>query len=67
MKIHHSQFTNKEMTYDIRLEIITCKVCGSKVKRYNWLKHLKTKTHKKKAKAEDLTHLAGVMETMLET
>ena len=47
------------MTYDIRMESITCEVCGSKVKRYNWLKHVQTKTHKKKAKDEDLTHLAG--------
>ena len=50
------------MTYDIRMQIITCEVCGSKVKRYNWLKHLQTKTHKKKANDEDRTHLAGVMD-----
>ena len=50
------------MTYDIRMETIICEVCGSKVKRYNWLRHLQTKTRKKKAKDEDLTHLAGVMD-----
>ena len=53
---------NEMMTYHFRMEIIHCEVCGSKVKRYNWLKHLETKTHKRKAKDEDLTHLAGVLD-----
>ena len=44
------------------MEIIACEVCGSKIKRYNWLKHLQTKKHKKEAKDEDLTNLAGVVD-----
>ena len=52
--MHHPQLSH------IRMEIIACEVCGSKIKRYNWLKHLQTKKHKKEAKDEDLTHLAGV-------
>ena len=50
------------MTYCFRMEIIHCEVCGSKVKRYNWLKHLQTKAHKRKGKDEDLTHLARVLD-----
>ena len=43
------------MTYHFRMEIIHCEVCGSKVKGDKcWLKQLQTKTHKKKAKDEDL-------------
>ena len=49
------------MTHHFRMEIIVCEVCVSKIKRYNWLKHLQTTKHKKEAKEEDLTHLAGIV------
>ena len=50
------------MTYHFRMDFFHCEVCGSKVKRYNWLNHLQTKTHKRKAKDEDLADLAGVLD-----
>ena len=36
------------------MEIIECKVCGSKVKKWQWEKHLETKTHKSKIKDGEL-------------
>ena len=51
------------MACHIGLGIIACKVCGSKFKRYNLLKHLQTKHKypKKEAKDERLRHLTGVV------
>ena len=35
------------------MEIIDCKVCGSKVKKSQWNKHLETKKHKSKSSGEE--------------
>ena len=50
------------MTYHIRMEIIHREVCGTIIKRHNWVKHLRTKKHKKETKDGDLTHLAEVFD-----
>lgn len=44
------------------MDTIESEVCESTIERYNWLKHLQRKKHKKEVKDEELTQLAGVVD-----